>query len=245
MKKTIILFLTGLGYLNFFGSAVINAQSEQESVISYRTFSSYSNPPENGFVPQPITTAEALSEIEATFSKTGFYAVYFSKSDINELLNTEGSVGVRFYNAVEDPEMNAVEIVATSIKADGSEIENTYLISKPVLGGYSTKSINKNEARSYVENAVSRSEIIAFNVFFSKYDLNNILINQMSSGIKFSPGDRLFLERDNTTTKTRYTMMAIGVDNDLVEIGDTYMQSIEPCPTLCPDDQLMLTPPSY
>ena len=251
--KTSFLFLFTLSILAF-GINDANAQDDN-NVTPYQTFEGYSNPSSRSQMPVSISLANAEREVNKYASLAGFTAQYFSKADLLALLSQENCVGIRFYNCLNNSTSNNASIIAVAVKSNGSEIcplfGKQYLLSKNVSGTtIEAEHITKNQAKDLVVNLGKNTDIKSFSAFYSKANLSEML-NEGIDGLKLIPGSRLFEMRNsegNNETKRYNTMMIIGVsasNGKLTDTGNAYAKTIEPCPTMCPDNKLLLNNPLF
>lgn len=213
------------------------AQRDEIIITPYNPFVEYLDPCNPTFAPIPTSIQNANVEAANNSESTGFLEAFFSKSELISILNSSNCVGIRFYNALD---RNNYGVVAVGVNSSGGEL-NQYLFSQIPQGEtIVSRSILADEARVYVESLINQSGIIGYSVFFPKTSLNNILAEQGCSGVKLMPAERQFETNGNGASYFK-TMNVLGVNENLTPVSNC-LTSQEPCPTVCPNDNLLLTP---
>lgn len=244
MNQQIIFSLVTTSFFVLFSLSAIG-QKDAEKVTPFKAFTGYTDPCTSDFTPAIVPKNEALSEATANAAAAGFSSAFFAPSELLTLVNQNGSIGVRFYNAIESTS-TASFVIAVAVKPDGSEInpafKKSYYQSQPVGSkGVLSKLISGGAASNYVTNMVSANNLTAASAFFPKSTITEIASTNCA-GIKVIPGSRKFQlnAASNNEVGSHLCFMISGVASDLSEMESSYYKSLEPCPTVCPNDKLML-----
>lgn len=248
MKLSIKFFTVFISFSVIFSIPAFG-QKDFDKITPYKGFSGYTDPSVNEFAPASVPITDAFEEAALYASAAGFSSAFFNPNDIIALVNQKDCIGIRFYNALESSTSSKSIIIAVGVKSDGSEInpalKKSYLQSQPAEAqGINTKLITAGTANNYVTNIVSASQFSAVNTFFPKSTITAIASSANCAGIKLIPGSRKFqLSATNPSEVGSYLcLMLAAVNQSYSETGSSYLKSLEPCPTFCPNDKLMLGP---
>ncbi len=238
-----LIFMVLVGLLN----QKVVAQTDAEQITPLRIFESYGNPPGNEFRPVKITIAEAINEFTNSETEAGFNTLYFGKDELLNLMEQDNCVGLRFYNVLEDSTSNKTKLLAVGIIENGAELKGqgtkNYLLSRSTLNGTITPIVVDFEAAQvYAMNAYQNEQIKVFGTVLSKVDLTNLMKGGSCRGIKFGPGSRYFEMPNNEPAKKCYSLLAMPIGKSGSDMNTTYLKSLEPCPTFCPNANLLLVP---
>ena len=94
----------------------------------------YSSPEQKGLEPVAVDASTAKSESAKATQTCGYSQVFYTKSDLDYLMNLSDCVGVRFYNGKMDEKTSNCEMIAVAVNADGKEIG--HLMSNKYLHAY-------------------------------------------------------------------------------------------------------------
>lgn len=237
--KNLLLKVVFMPTILLFCNTLI-AQKDEDNITPYKAFETYLDPNIAGFAPIVISIADANQEAINNTDATGFSHAYFSKTEIASLTANSECVGVRFYNAIKKAR-DGVQIIAVGVKTDGSEYTGQYVLSQDVSKGIiQSMNISMSQANNAITN-IANSGKTNYSVFFPKSTLNSILEPSYCVGIKVIPGSRKFDEGGNKINSFK-TMLIAGINSSLGNIDAIFYKSLEPCPTICPNDNLMLMP---
>lgn len=189
--------------------------------------------------PNEIAAKDVEVQAKSLFPTCGFGSAYISNADLEDLLNVETSVGVRFYISMEKVDQGYADLTAVAIDQNGKEIgskfQRTYLTVKPleVSTPSYAKGLNLYEAEKFVKNLVaSKSNLKPYVGYLGAENLQRLMKTQ-SDGIRVYPSE-IQLEG-----KTYHTMsfgsVAVG-SKGLTNTTDIYLQAVHPCPIACGGD---------
>lgn len=160
-------------------------------------------------------------------------------SDLEELLDQEGCVGIRVYNVLRvDKEKR--RIIAVGISSEGDELNQPtgslqYIMAgKSRLGGAASKMLDRAEAKAQVESGEFVPELgpnIFFASVFSRSMLETLLTPGDCDAVQFYLVDQVNGMPGPTThcavsTKTN-------AQGSLIPDNAVYMLSTRPCPGFC------------
>jgi hypothetical protein len=166
-----------------------------------------------------------------------FSEAVFDKSCIQDLLDKNNCVGLRFYNVVNAGGTVPGTAMAIAYKADGSEINGTffshpYRRSDGCVGAETNiTKLTCNKAEDACMN-MRNAGYISYSASFKKEDIQGLLNVANCNGIRLTP----------TTTGANSNMIAAAItisDGAVRSLGggDTLeILSDEPCPTICGDE---------
>jgi hypothetical protein len=248
MKPSIKLFTVFLTF-SVILSIPAFGQKDFDNITPYKGFSGYTDPCENDFAPASVPISDAFEEATLNAAAAGFSSAFFTPLDITELVNQKDCIGIRLYNALESSTSSTSVIIAVGVKSDGSEInpalKKSYLQSQPAEAqGINSKLISSGTANNYVTNIVSSGKFSAVSVFFPKSTITEIASSTNCAGVKVIPGSRKFQlsATDPNEVGSYLCLMLAAVNQSYSETESSYLKSLEPCPTICPNDNLILGP---
>lgn len=223
------------------------AQTDAEQITPYREFQNYRNPSENDFRPVKVNLAEAINETNSSEEETGFNTLFFGKEELLAILNQPNCIGIRFYNVLADSTTTIVSLLAVGVLENGAEINGgstqNYLLSRTSLEGTLVPiKVEIQVAQAYAMSAYQNTQIKTYTTFFSNTDLSNLLKGGTCKGLKLRSGNRLFALPEEGPAKKCYSILAMPVKKDGSDMNTTYLKSLEPCPTFCPNDNFLLIP---
>lgn len=201
------------------------------SISSAQTSFKYTSPEKSGLEPVAVEASTAKSESASAAPTCGYSQVYYSKRDLDYLMDLSDCVGIRFYNGKIDEKTSNCEMIAVAVNPDGKEIghlaSNKYLHanSYDVDTQCESKKVSKSNARGCVEHVADDKSLTYQKVFFSK-DFLKKRLEVSNNGIVIIPVD----SRDGST------MMVAGAkleNGKITELEGTYYRSQLPCPTDC------------
>lgn len=162
----------------------------------------------------------ANTESSSKVASFGFSQVFVSADDLQSLLSTEGSAGVRFYTAIPEGAASPT-IIAAAVSENGAEL-GSYIR----MDGMSSR-IGAEEARADVGRS-KESELTTLAARVTSGDLLNTLMKEGADGIHIKPGDGSFI-----------MIAAQTGENGTGDFGTEYMKHAAPCPPLCDDNTLI------
>ena len=190
----------------------------------------YSSPEAREFEPIAIETAMAKTEAASLTESCGYSKVFYSKADLENLMNLSNCVGVRFYNGLADEKDANCQIIAVAVTENGKEIGHGKSSSYLHASSYdqdakcTAHNVTKSNARSCVEHVANHRSFVSQKVFFSRDFLKARMAK--ADGVVLIPA---YSEEANT-------MMVAGAtleDGQISELEGNYYKSQLPCPTDC------------
>jgi hypothetical protein len=202
----------------------------------------YYNPESASHKPLAVTRASALQMEPNRSSDFGIDRAYFSRSDIEDLINGNKEIGIRFYLADADGRKGDASIIAVGVNAsrgDQRSIGGKYKMSSsgdPV--NPSVQSLALNDAKRYVQNAdnIYQSN---FSAFFSQDEINRLLdvaAGQKADGIEVFPA-HICINQSNPQQEFSMAAGPVIAGRTLPSTLSTHSISAMPCPPDCSPQQ--------
>jgi hypothetical protein len=176
-----------------------------------------------------LSPQEAIAESNALSGSFGFSQVYFSKNDINQMLQQEGSAGVRFYTVRQSGFLGfpgSPSVMAVAVRSDGTEI-GSYLR----MDGYSSDALDQSSARSELERSYN-SGFATTAATFSGTDLSGSIMQESGDGLHIKPGHD---GSNNSMIIVASNRTSAGSNDE----GTSYFRAAQPCPPDCSTGFLM------
>lgn len=179
------------------------------SLINEDVESVYKNPERQEYCPVALTASEVQSTLEDASSKLGFKSVYYSRKQLNKMMDSPESMGIVFFTA-QPPE--AVGNEGMSLLGIGvteqrdwiyNSFSNKYKYSNCIDGYIHSNKISNlsnTEAQEYVQKAHGATDNPKTAAYFSKSIINKVLDVEGADGIHVIPGKFNFsTSRGNTS----------------------------------------------
>jgi hypothetical protein len=223
MRKTILT--SSIVLFSFAISPISNAQSMK--------FPSNDTP--NKVAPA-VAAAKANDQVETS----GFTSAYFQKSDLNELIDVKGCVGIRFYVAMEDPKQKFADVIGVAINETGKEIgdflSRKYHLAKPLDAHYPQefKKMDRSNAKRCVDNLKNGvGKVEPFAGYLGTASILKLVEEGGASGIRIYAA---IVTKGSTSYRTM-SFGSVSVNGKLINnVGTDYLESNLPCPVDCGDE---------
>lgn len=202
----------------------------------------YSSPEASGYEPVPVELSKAKTEASSVAGVCGYSSAFYTRSDIQYLMDLSQCVGIRIYNGKDDAKQTYCEVIAVAVDENGKEIGhfavNKYMHVQPFDSDQNctAKKVSKSFAKGCVQVVADDKVLNYQKVFFSKAFVDQRLAISNSTGIAVIPG----------TDSTNSSMMMAAAkleDGKITEMEENYFRSQLPCPVDCGETDNYLVPP--